>query len=206
MGPRSFPTPPAPPRASPQAHEPHRGAGRAEEQQGGGGQAQARPPLLAASALGGRARQVTLHRHLQRRPPAVRDGRATVGCWPDLPERLPGPHAMMGCPFEWRDEWWETRPRGGRYYTRSRKVAGRVVREYVGGGLLGELAAEHDAEARAQRARRAAARRAERQRLADLDAPLARLCALADGLARGALLLAGYRRHHRGEWRKARAQ
>ena len=41
---------------------------------------------------------------------------------------------------------WEKRERGGLYYTRSRKVNGQVVREYVGGGALGELAALIDAQ------------------------------------------------------------
>ncbi len=100
----------------------------------------------------------------------------------------------------------ETRQGRGLYYTRSRRVNGRVVREYLGSGTVALLAAELDQEERAERRQRAAALKAERDRLAALAAPTEALCDLADGLAAGALLLAGYRRHHRGEWRRQRGK
>ena len=99
---------------------------------------------------------------------------------------------------------WETRRRGGRYYTRSRKVGGRVVRQYVGGGPAGDRAAAQDAAARA--AQRAAADRlaAETARLAPVEAATIALSGLAEALARAALVARGYRQHHRGAWRKRR--
>jgi hypothetical protein len=99
---------------------------------------------------------------------------------------------------------WERRERGGLYYTRSKKVDGRVVREYVGTGALGELAARLDAEERRRREGEAAAWREERERMDALEAPVAELCEAAEVLARAALVCAGYRRHNRGEWRKRR--
>ena len=101
---------------------------------------------------------------------------------------------------------WERRSRGGRYYTRSRRVGGRVLREYLGSGLVAELAARLDAEERAERRERAEAERADRARLEGADRQLAEFCDVAEALARGALLLAGYHRHDRGDWRRRRGQ
>ena len=99
---------------------------------------------------------------------------------------------------------WERRERGGSYYTRSRKVHGRVIREYVGGGILGQLAARMDAEERRRREEEAAAWRKEQERIEALAAPVEELSEYAEALARAALLAAGYYRHNRGDWRKRR--
>jgi hypothetical protein len=90
------------------------------------------------------------------------------------------------------------------YYYRSRKVGGRVVREYVGAGEVAELVARMDAIERERREAERAARRTERAELHALDASLDRMCQEAELLARAALVTAGFRQHQRGEWRKAR--
>ncbi|MCI0705202.1 MAG: hypothetical protein L0241_29430 [Planctomycetia bacterium] len=94
--------------------------------------------------------------------------------------------------------------KGGRYYTRSHRVNGRVVREHIGGGKIGELAAQLDAIEREKRESERAAVRAEREKIATLDASLNELDELADLLTRAALAVAGYVQHNRGEWRKKR--
>jgi hypothetical protein len=99
---------------------------------------------------------------------------------------------------------WGKRERGGLYYTRSRKEGGRVVREYLGGGFLGELAARMDAERRRRREEEEAAHREERERLDALVAPVEELCEAAEVIARAALVASGYHQHNRGEWRKRR--
>jgi hypothetical protein len=98
---------------------------------------------------------------------------------------------------------WEVRGRC-RFYTRSRKVAGRVVREYVGTGAVGELAAAADALRRADRRAASEASRAEQARWREALAPLLALSRAADLLARAALLAAGYRQHARSSWRMRR--
>jgi hypothetical protein len=92
----------------------------------------------------------------------------------------------------------------GRYYTRSTKVKGRVVREYVGTGVVAELAAQMDNIKRQNRDFERAILRAEKAELTDLDDRLNELSAVAELLARAALLVAGFRQHKRGEWRKKR--
>jgi predicted dinucleotide-utilizing enzyme len=79
-----------------------------------------------------------------------------------------------------------------------------VIREYIGGGVLGEIAALQDEYERRQREEEAAFCKEERERLEDLMAPIDELCEAAEVLARAALVAAGYRRHNRGEWRKRR--
>ena len=99
---------------------------------------------------------------------------------------------------------WERRRNGSRYYYRARKIGGRVVKEYVGTGPEAELAAAQDADTRAGRAAASAARRTTRAGFDSLDAPLDAFAAALDSLTRAGLLLAGYHRHHGGEWRRRR--
>jgi len=92
---------------------------------------------------------------------------------------------------------WESGPRGRPYYTRTRRENGRVIREYIGVGEVGQRAAEEDETRR---------RQAEADREADraLAEEIRSLSELADLLARAALLAAGYHRPNRGPWKKRR--
>jgi hypothetical protein len=94
----------------------------------------------------------------------------------------------------------------GRYYTRSKKVNGRVVREYIGTGRVAELVAQMDALERERRLLEALELRQERAELAALDADMKVLAETTDLVARAALTAAGYRQHKRGEWRRRREQ
>ena len=95
---------------------------------------------------------------------------------------------------------------GRRYYYRGRRLCGRTRRVYVGaaGSPAAELAAAADGLRRLGREAAARERHAERERLRGAEAPLLELCELTDVLARAALVLAGYHRHDRGEWRRCR--
>ncbi len=99
---------------------------------------------------------------------------------------------------------WEMRRRGTRYYTRSRKVGGRVLREHVGGGVVGELAAKDDQRRRAQHAAARAAWHAEREHLEAAERALNMYCWATEHLMRTELTAAGYHQHARGAWRRRR--
>jgi len=92
----------------------------------------------------------------------------------------------------------------GRYYSRSKKVNGRVVREYVGAGRVAELAAQLDELEREREQLQRAEERARRAEMDALDESLEEFCQLADSLARAALRVVGFHQH-KGEWRKRRA-
>ncbi|MDP9472374.1 MAG: hypothetical protein M3Q71_17180 [Chloroflexota bacterium] len=98
---------------------------------------------------------------------------------------------------------WETRS-GRRYYYRARKVNGRVVKDYMGAGPRAEIAALHDRWARQDRAATGKARRAERAELEAVDGELTDVDHAIEALTRATLVLAGYHRHHRGNWRRRR--
>lgn len=100
---------------------------------------------------------------------------------------------------------WEERS-GRPYYYRSRRVGGRVLKEYVGAGPAAELMADVEEAARqAERARRET-EKAERERLEAFDREIDAVCETIELVARAALVEAGYRQHNRGEWRLRHAR
>jgi hypothetical protein len=103
---------------------------------------------------------------------------------------------------------WETRQHGTRYYTRSYRVNGRIVREYVGRGLIGELAAREDATRREARRAAQSLAREQRQREREADRQVRELLATIDRQAAAlttiTLTAAGYHRPKRGVWRRRR--
>lgn len=98
---------------------------------------------------------------------------------------------------------WEARkPGGSKYYTRTRKVRGRYIREYVGRGARAEAAAATDALQRAERQARAQERRGEQERLERAEEQLLYLDGALELLVHATLTAYGYHRHAKGEWRK----
>ena len=93
----------------------------------------------------------------------------------------------------------------GRYYTRSRKVDGRVVREYIGGGEVGSLVAQMDAIERERRNLERERWRLEQEEMEAFDNSVAKVCRMAEVIAKAVMVAAGFH-CHRSEWRRRRVQ
>jgi hypothetical protein len=93
--------------------------------------------------------------------------------------------------------------KGRLYYYEKRREGSRVVSEYVGGGVLADLA---ERRARIERARREAERerlRREQISMADIDREIEAASDLIDLLTKASLLTAGFHDHKR-QWRRRR--
>jgi hypothetical protein len=97
---------------------------------------------------------------------------------------------------------WERRTGEGQYYTRSKRVNGWVVREYVGSGEIAEIEHQIDLMQREERQRRREALKMERDSDEALSKNVELLEHLADCIARSLLVASGCHQHKRGEWRK----
>jgi hypothetical protein len=95
---------------------------------------------------------------------------------------------------------WEPRRNGRTYYYRSRRVQGRVVKEYMGGSEHGRQAAAADQAARDSRRQ---AERLHKEKNKDVDALVIQLNEfdkLIEQLVTCQLICSGWRQHHR-QWR-----
>jgi hypothetical protein len=93
----------------------------------------------------------------------------------------------------------------GNFYYRSRRVNGQPRNEYLGAGMIGRLAADLDNLSRHERDEDRALLVQDEAAMDALDDLVRPVRALADDLARAAMVAAGYHRHHRG-WRKKRVR
>ena len=93
----------------------------------------------------------------------------------------------------------------GRYYYRSRRVGKKFVKDYLGGGLAGEIAARQDAEVLERRRKAKAEVMHLAATLRDVDDLVGELNRGVDMLVAAKLLAAGFHRHGKS-WRKKRRE
>lgn len=97
----------------------------------------------------------------------------------------------------------ETRKGRGVYYTRSKRIAGRLVRIYIGSGPDAVEAAREDLERRQSRARECARWKERNKELRGIDLVLGVYSRLVDQAIEAELMGAGIQRR-RSEWRVIR--
>lgn len=99
---------------------------------------------------------------------------------------------------------WEIRKGSkGLYYTRSKRVNGRVVREYIGTGPAAEIVAEQDELERKQRQMDREKFDRQKEVQSSIDRKIDEETRLVQALTRAVLLVNGYHKH-KGQWRKKR--
>jgi hypothetical protein len=95
---------------------------------------------------------------------------------------------------------WENR-NGRRYYYRKRRAGKRVVSEYVGTGLAGEIAEIFDEEVRCETEYERRELRKQKTRFKEIDIQAGEVEDYTRTVTRACLLLAGYHTH-KGQWRR----
>lgn len=96
--------------------------------------------------------------------------------------------------------------RNREYYYRKRRQGRKVISEYVGAGLVADIAEAKDNIRRNQEAQRRAAWQAAKDEQQRLDAMVNDFSNLATAYADALFLVNGYRQHKRFEWRKKRGK
>ena len=92
----------------------------------------------------------------------------------------------------------------GNYYYRSKRVDGRPRKIYVGGGEVGEQAAEEDRLAKIEKQEMYRQHDEQWKECSALDSSICEVIRITEGLARQALQAAGYHQHCKGDWRRTR--
>jgi hypothetical protein len=97
---------------------------------------------------------------------------------------------------------WEDR-NGRQYYYRKRREGKRVISEYVGGGLAGELSSIYDNIDRWENFQKREELRKNKETAAQLDKQVKEIKEYTQAITRAVLLLSGYHAPRR-QWRKQR--
>jgi hypothetical protein len=92
---------------------------------------------------------------------------------------------------------------GNLYYYKKRRVGCRVISEYVGSGLVVDLAQKRAENERAEKEAERERQRIERMSMAEIDKQIDEFSRMVDTLMEAELVSMGFHQHKR-QWRKRR--